>query len=106
MEQNQTERIRRRRTRATSDGSKTSRRIRVDNRNRLLIARYYYWSEIRRLRFDDVIKILSLREFFVEDRTICNALLDLSAYLDELCKGKTTGKKLKLEYPGWDWSSN
>lgn len=83
-----------------------TRRARVDNRNRVMIARYYYWTEIRRLRFDDVMKILSSREFFVEDRTISNALLDLSAYLDELYQKKMTTKKLKQCYPGWDWASN
>lgn len=109
MNQHQTEKARRTRVKAKFDEKATSsmsRRIRVDNRNRLMIARYYYWTEIRRLRFDDVMRILSLREFFVEDRTISNALLDLSAYLDDLYKGKVTAKRLKQEYPGWDWSNN
>lgn len=83
-----------------------TRKARVDNRNHVMIARYYYWTEIRRLRFDDVMKVLSTQEFFVEDRTISNALLDLSAYLDELYKKKMTAKTLKQCYPGWDWSSN
>ena len=57
-----------------------SRKDRVNKRNILLVTRYYYWSEIRRLRFDDVLEILSTREFFVESRTITNALLDYSNY--------------------------
>ncbi len=81
-----------------------SRKDRVNKRNILLVTRYYYWSEIRRLRFDDVLEILSTREFFVEGRTITNALLDYSNYLSELCKKKTTGKELKKEFPGWDWN--
>ena len=70
-----------------------------------MIARYYYWTEIRRVRFDDVMTILSEREFFVEERTITNALLDLSNYLDELYKKKVTGNLLKKEYPGWCWEN-
>ena len=69
--------IRHRRTRVSvqAAGGKTSRQEHVYRRNRELIARYYYWTEIRRRRFDDVMRILS-EEFHVEDRTISNALLD------------------------------
>ena len=30
----------------------------IKKRNEALIRRYYYWTEIRRRRFDDVLKIL------------------------------------------------
>lgn len=81
----------------------TSRRHRVNDRNRVLIARYYYWTEIRRRRFDDVIRILSTEEFFVEDRTISNALLDYGDYLGELYNAKKESRELKKEYPSWCW---
>ncbi len=32
--------------------------------------RYYYWTEIRRLRFDDTIKKLSEEEFFVSEARV------------------------------------
>lgn len=83
----------------------TSRRVRVDVRNRTLIARYYYWTEIRRRRFDDVMNILSAQEFFVEERTISNALLDLSDYLDDLYAVKADARQLKREYPSWCWDN-
>lgn len=63
----------RRRTRSlprSGDGNITSRADRIAKRNRLLTARYYYWTELERRRFDDVLKILADNEFFVEDRTI------------------------------------
>lgn len=62
----------RRRTRSlprSGDGNITSRADRIAKRNRLLTARYYYWTELERRRFDDVLKILADNEFFVEDRT-------------------------------------
>lgn len=34
-------------------------------RNEALLRRYYYWTEIRRLRFDDTYRILSEEEFFL-----------------------------------------
>lgn len=98
--------VRHRRTRVSVQTvtSKTSRQEHVYKRNRELIARYYYWTEIRRRRFDDVIRILS-EEFHVEDRTISNALLDFGDYLDNLLKEKKKVRELKREYPGRNWEN-
>lgn len=82
--------------------SKTSRQGHVYKRNRELIARYYYWTEIRRRRFDDVMYILS-EEFHVEDRTISNALLDFGEYLNGLYKEKKDIRELRKEYPSRSW---
>lgn len=102
------ERIRRRRVRmpANTAADLSSRRVRLGYRNRALIARYYYWTEIRRRRFDDVMRILSQQEFFVEDRTISNTLLDLNDYLNELYRDKKEAKELKKEFPSWCWDIN
>lgn len=86
-----------------TDG-KTSRQEHVHRRNLEMIARYYYWTEIRRRRFDDVIRILS-EEFHVEDRTISNALLDLGDHLNGLYKDKRDVRELRKEYPGRNWES-
>ena len=37
----------------------------IEKRNEALLRRYYYWTEVQRLRFDDALKILSEREFFI-----------------------------------------
>ena len=95
---------RRTRTVASSDAAITSRRDRLEKRNRIMTARYYYWTEIRRRRFDDVMRILS-EEFHVEDRTISNALLDFGDYLDGLYKGKKDIRELKKEYPYRNWEN-
>lgn len=47
-------------------------------RDEALCRRYYYWTEVRRLRFDDTLKILSLKEFFISEETICNIVRKLS----------------------------
>ena len=37
----------------------------VELRDQALLRRYYYWTEIKRLRFDDVYQIISESEFFI-----------------------------------------
>lgn len=86
------------------DSSITSRADHINARNRVLTARYYYWTELQRRRFDDVLRILADREFFVEERTITNALLAQDEFLRELCAAKTTRKQLRKMFPGFDWS--
>ena len=39
-------------------------------RDDALCRRYYYWTEKQRLRFDDALKILSEREFFLSEERI------------------------------------
>ncbi len=41
----------------------------ISLRDEKLIRRYYYWTEVERLRFDDALKVLSEQEFFIsQDR--------------------------------------
>lgn len=92
------------RTAAVCDASITCRRDRLDKRNRIMTARYYYWTEIKRRRFDDVLKILSDNEFFVEDRTISNTLVEQNDFYHELLRSKTSTRRLKAMFPGFDWN--
>lgn len=39
-------------------------------RDAALCRRYHYWTEKQRLRFDDALKILSEREFFISEERI------------------------------------
>lgn len=41
----------------------------IDERDKKLFERFYYWSEVQRLRFDDVIHKLSTEEFFLCEAT-------------------------------------
>lgn len=39
-------------------------------RDAALCRRYYYWIEVQRLRFDDALRVLSEREFFISEERI------------------------------------
>lgn len=43
-------------------------------RDAALLRRYYYWTEKQRLRFDDALKILSEREFFISEDRIMSVI--------------------------------
>lgn len=56
----------------------------ISLRDKKLLQRYYYWTEIQRLRFDDALKILSREEFFISEERImsiiranCHKLTDI-----------------------------
>lgn len=55
-----------------------SRRL-IALRNQKIAERYYYWTEVRRLRFDDAVKILSEQEFFLSEFMIWQILKKNSA---------------------------
>lgn len=46
----------------------------IAKRNKKLCARYYYWTEVQRLRSDDAIRQLSEEEFFISEATIMSIL--------------------------------
>lgn len=57
----------------------------IQKRDLKLLQRYYYWTEVKRLRFDDALKILSEEEFFISvDRIMaivrnnCEKLTEIS----------------------------
>ncbi|MDE6070787.1 MAG: hypothetical protein K2F92_08010 [Alistipes sp.] len=79
------------------------RRARLRQRNRAVAARYYYWAELRRRREDDVRRILCDNEFFVEERTIANALVSENDYLGTLIADRTSCAELRRLFPGFDW---
>lgn len=46
----------------------------IDRRNEALCRRWYYWTEVQRLRFDDAIKILSEQEFFISEERVMSII--------------------------------
>ncbi len=50
----------------------------IEKRNESLCRRYYYWTEVRRLRFDDTLKILSEQEFFLSEERILSIIRERS----------------------------
>lgn len=56
----------------------------ISRRDEKLLRRYYYWTEVQRLRFDDALKVLSRDEFFISEERImtiirknCRKLTDI-----------------------------
>ena len=43
-------------------------------RDEALYRRNYYWTEVQRLRFDDALKLLSEREFFISEERIMSII--------------------------------
>lgn len=76
----------------------------IEKRNDALLRRYYYWTEVQRLRFDDALKILSEREFFLSiDRIMaiirknCNKLKDVNVRpVPVIKKPRLTASQLSL----------
>ena len=91
------------RTAARSGVDICCRRDRLDRRNEIMTARYYYWTEIRRRRFDDVLKILADHEFFIEERTVSNVLVETQEQFNRLVREEADARRLRSLYPGWDW---
>lgn len=90
------------RTRSSVGANGVGREARIAQRNKVLIARWYYWTECRRMRTDDAILRLC-DEFFIEERTVQNAILDGDMYFRELLDNKTTKTALKRMYDAYNW---
>ncbi|MCC8095697.1 MAG: transposase [Tannerellaceae bacterium] len=57
-------------------------------RDNALLLRYHYWSNVERLRYDDMLKILSWQEFFISEETIEKIIREKGHLLPELLKQK------------------
>lgn len=79
----------------------SDRKERLALRNRAMVARKYYWEEIMRRRPDDVTVILAEHEFFVDERTIQNALMENADFYTDLCRRKVTARQLQKMFPTW-----
>ena len=60
-------------------GKKGRNRRLIEARNRKIAQRYYYWTEVKRLRFDDAVKELAENEFFLSEFTVWQILKKTSA---------------------------
>lgn len=73
-------------------------------RDEALCRRYYYWTEVQRLRFDDALKVLSKNEFFISEERImaiirrkCRELEDLDIQpVPKVKKPRLTAVQLSL----------
>lgn len=91
------------RTRASVGTDGVGRAGRIELRNRVLVARWYYWTECKRLRADDAILRLC-DEFFVESRTVTNAILQGDEYFRQLLKEKPNKMGLQKIHNSFNWA--
>ena len=70
----------------------------IELRDEALCRRYYYWTEVQRLRFDDALKVLSRQEFFISIiRCKCRELKDLEVKpVPKVKKPRLTAVQLSL----------
>ena len=76
----------------------------IELRDEALCRRYYYWTEVQRLRFDDALKVLSRQEFFISEERImsiirrkCRELKDLEVKpVPQVKKPRLTATQLSL----------
>ena len=69
----------------------------IQKRDAKLLQRYYYWTEVKRLRFDDALKILSEEEFFISvDRIMAIVRSNCEKFTELSVKPVPVVKKPKL----------
>lgn len=68
-----------------------------------MTARYYYHTKLKRRDRREALWILSNMEFYVERRTIVNALAEYTDYYSQLSEDRVNTFKLKQMYPYFDW---
>jgi len=80
--------------------------ILLNKRNLVMVARYYYWSEIWERRYDKVLDTLSKHEFFLAESTIERILLFNEGYLLELRNRRPEIRDFACKFPGFSWQEN
>lgn len=56
----------------------------ISLRDEKLLRRYYYWTEVQRLRFDDALKVLSREEFFISEERIMAIIRENCHKIDDV----------------------
>lgn len=56
----------------------------INKRNIALLLRYHELTEVKRLRFDDALKVLSEQEFFISEERILAIIRDCNNLTDEV----------------------
>jgi hypothetical protein len=75
----------------------------LTTRDQLLVARYYYYFHLKRMREDDVFNLLSKQEFFIVPDTIYRRVVEQNHTLNELIKTNASAARLARMYPTWKW---
>lgn len=74
----------------------------INERNLMILHRYYYYVRIQRKRYDDVLDELA-KEFFLTCRRIIDIVSENAEKLNEINKNQLSIKDLKTAYPFFIW---
>ena len=72
----------------------------IRQRDEALCRRYNYWTEVQRLRFDDALRVLSEKEFFISEERIMSIIRKVGNELQDIAVKpvpKTKKPKLTLQ---------
>ncbi|WP_223225091.1 hypothetical protein [Sphingobacterium cavernae] len=72
-------------------------------RDECILYRYYYYCEIKQIRFDVALQSLE-SEFFITSTTIAAIITNLSNDLKKIVNEKPLKRELKKKYPHLDWN--
>ena len=75
----------------------------IARRDRKLILRYYFYTKIKRLNFESIIKLLTF-EFDLAERTITDRLQLKYDSINEVMKLNPAVLELKREFPYFNWN--
>lgn len=80
----------------------TTREERLTTRDQLVAVRFYYYTEKKRLRMDDTMRILCEKEFFICDRTV-TAILTKDELVSTLKQNPAKYKQFCRAHQGFNW---
>ncbi|WP_305156951.1 transposase [Duncaniella freteri] len=73
-------------------GKGRSKRL-IEARDEALFRRYHYWTEVKRLRFDDTIRLLSETEFFISEQRVMTIIRRMVAQIRDMSPEPIPKKK-------------
>jgi hypothetical protein len=86
----------------TNPANKGKKSIFKDERDEALATRYYFYVQIKRLRYDDCLDNLS-KDFFLAPSSIHQLIPLKYDFIKQLIADKTTVKQLSKKYPNFSW---
>lgn len=76
----------------------------IQKRNECLVLRYYFHSKIRRLKYEDVLSVLS-EEFFLSEYTIVKIVSLIPDIAREAFRAEITVTELQKRYQFLKWNN-
>lgn len=77
----------------------------LNERNKLVCYRYWYYAKLHKKRYDEVLKLLS-KEFFIAERSVTAIIINKSDFVKDVFKETPSLSKLKTEFYFLTWNNN